>query len=1225
VAPADVLNIGVADGQVHFGFDIAEAGASERVLYTPSQIAAGLDIAPEFTVVTDADGEWVQCAARADAPTTSPNTNNARSEGREYQPGGDIQLGFNPKDGGTHWVRVRAKIVEHPTVDNAGVATAQLHSLEDDIVMVRSRYDGDTDTNRLVLRVYDPDQSNSVDVATLQNNYQFGDVYDLLILIHGDWCYVFFQDFTSWVYRVPLSILPDLLTYFFKFGCYNQFYEGTAGVSPTDWGEVHLRNGQHWHTGWAPPANYFGCPEIDLGAAASATVGQPFTRTMSATGAGITEYGWAILDGPTGAGTAIGTAAQLSWTPTVAGTYTLIGGARNDQGWSNPTFLTVTVTSIGGGPTLAGIVARLSGESPAAATTHVIGLPPGIEAGDQILVAFTQNHASATAGTTSPGWTTVDTQFNGTSTNVRGTVFHCADSAEGGTPLTVTTSTAQRATWIVYVIRGGGTPIFEAGDEGGANTVATIAPLGSLPAGDYLSIVIVGVDYNTAGFTPGLLAVPPGYGHGVVNIPTISDSAATLGIDRVWDNVTAIEPGTVTYSQSITEQWVSFNIAIPLGDAVETRRFYLPNLPSTTPQVSVASWINDPTGAQTQHLLTEEPAGAPASFARPETSGTAPWYVLLGRWVSDPVSAAGTVYGAWQATLALLESPAGADLQPLVVVFGVVGQTDVRRGTAISIEVDGELDTTAALQMWGGPGTGTDLALQVGDRLVVDFGFVARNTTTDPRTGTLHYGGTTPPDLAAGATDYTRPGWIDLAVTPELSFDQPDVVAGVLAATAPAPTADLAGATRTTGVLDAAALMPVADLQATVGVAGVLGADALLPVADLAGTVRAPGALDVQLLVPTAAMQGDTATLGALAATAPIPTVELAATSAAAGQLTAVAPLPTAHLVGDVAAAATLAASLPVPAVALTGATAASGVVAATLPPPAADFAGQATAVGELAATLPLPIAELGGDGAARGTLHATTPLPGTALTADVTASADLDGALPAPDAALVGTVTAGGGALDATLPAPVATLDATVTADGELATVLPLPLAAIGAGGTSTGHLATELPLPGADLVGDVRVPGALAAVQPMPQAALDSSTETAGQLAVVLPLPTADLHAAASTGGQLDTALPVPEAAVEGTVTGAGVLVASLPLPEAALAADVEDPESSLAVIIPLPTAALTATVTAAGLLAAALPLPTAALVTTPPPTYEGPLRAGRPEWGRTRLRAGPPEIVA
>lgn len=335
--PHQAMNIGQGAGKVHIAVDVAEAGASARVLHKPSAIEAGLNIVPEFTVP---EGSWTQFSTRADAPTTSANTAYARCEARETVPGSDDNFGFNPADGGTHWMRVRERVVEAPA-GAPHICTAQLHSLQDDTVMVRTRLV--SGQIKLVLRVYDPGTSNSTDVLRLSENYTLGEIFDLCILVHRSYCYVFYQDFVAWIYRFPVSILPVTSTYFYKWGNYLQFNESTSGASATSWGTTQIRNANHWHTGWAPPANYFGCPEVGVGSAASVAVGQPLVRTATDSGVGIIERKWAILDGPVGAGTAIGTSAGLAWTPTATGSYVLAYGAKNAEGWSNPTFLDVTV------------------------------------------------------------------------------------------------------------------------------------------------------------------------------------------------------------------------------------------------------------------------------------------------------------------------------------------------------------------------------------------------------------------------------------------------------------------------------------------------------------------------------------------------------------------------------------------------------------------------------------------------------------------------------------------------------------------------------------------------------------------------------------------------------------------------------------------------------------------------------------------------------------------
>lgn len=556
--PGDLLNIGQANGKVHFGWDIAEAGASERVLYPPSDLANGLDLSPEFTT----DGTWVRCQAQADAPTTS-GTGFPRSEGREYAPGGDTTLGFNPKDGNTHWIRFRARIVQHPLVNNVGVCTGQLHSAQDDIVMVRSRVV--SGVNTLVLRVYDPEIDNTVDVLTLDSSYSFNDVYDLMFLIHGDYVYVFYQDFTQYVYRFETSLLPTLSTYFFKMGAYIQFNETTSGISATDVGRADVKNANHFHTGWTAPENYFGCPEVDTGAAATATTGVAFTRTATESGSGITERKWAILDGPAGAGTSIGTAAALNWTPTVAGNYTLIYGAKNAEGWSNPEFLNVTVSSGAAG---GGIRSRLAGKA-AAATTHNVTLPPDRVSGDRVVVGFVNDHADATAAA-STGWTSLGSIAQGTTTNQRITVFTRVLDGGANDTLTVTITDATHAnsvaaSWIAVCMNGdGGTPQAQFAQGGNTSGTPQTTAVTGLTSGDYDSLIFLGLDNSTlVNQTP---TPPTGWGN-IEQSGTSSDPIYAFVVDEQLTGVTSVSPGAWgTWDPA--EQWVTAHVVMPALTAV---------------------------------------------------------------------------------------------------------------------------------------------------------------------------------------------------------------------------------------------------------------------------------------------------------------------------------------------------------------------------------------------------------------------------------------------------------------------------------------------------------------------------------------------------------------------------------------------------------------------------------------------------------------------------------
>jgi hypothetical protein len=461
--------------------------------------------------------------------------------------------------------------------------------------MVRTRYKTSTNTTRLVLRAYDPGQDNTVDVLDLNSNYQFGDVYDILFLVHKSFLYVFYQDFTVPVYKVSTALIPDLATYMFKWGSYAQFYTNgslRSGIDPTDWATVQYQNVAHWHTGWATPENYFNAPVADLGAAATAQPGVAFNRTMSVTGSGITEYKWTILSGPTGAGSVIGTSAALSWTPSNEGTYTLMGGAKNAQGWSNPQMLEVTVTASTGGGGGSGelvpaeVISRTPGRDDNATTSHTVTMPAGIEPGDQIVVIYGNDAAYCRAETSSTGWTKGPTgdlweAWNGTSTNQRGTVFY-KESATGSDTLvvnhTLDTSVAssgnvnRKAAWVIYVIRNGNKAIQVVKTSGGSASSVDLTGFSGLEAGDYRSLIGLILDngpdsglYTTHSVT----TVPTGYdGNPVVSKQGGAEPWAGVEVftfDRLATGVTSVDPSNMVWSPA--DQWTAFHILVPPGES----------------------------------------------------------------------------------------------------------------------------------------------------------------------------------------------------------------------------------------------------------------------------------------------------------------------------------------------------------------------------------------------------------------------------------------------------------------------------------------------------------------------------------------------------------------------------------------------------------------------------------------------------------------------------------
>jgi hypothetical protein len=571
--PTEVIPISLNAGYPHYAFDIGVAGDSERVLYPPSAIEAGLEFDPEFTVGAESGVSWLQTAVREDAPTTG-GTTGPRSEGRGTVEDADANIAWTPQDGGTHWQRFRARVMEHPIVNNVGVATGQIHSLADDIMMVRTRVRSD-DTIDLVLREYDPGTDNSVDVLNLVEEYEFGEVYDILFLIHGGKAYVFKDDFTVPVWTTDPDLWPDTDTYLEKWGCYIQ---GVADWPAETYGRVWYRNVMNWHTGWVAPINYCGLPEVDLGSAGVATTGEEFTRTMGVTGSGVTEHKWTILNGPNStSGTVLGTAAALSWTPVTPGDYILMGSAKNAQGWANPTFLNVTVSASSGGES--GVRVRVTGadDTPVEPKTFTIEMPPETEVGDRLVVMLSHNVARAT--TTLPGgteWTKVDEQQQGTSTNHRTAIF--TKVADGSDTLTVTaddTAGPQNiaGTWIIWVFAGdAGAPV-TAKLGGGDNTSGSVGAISSLDSGNYWDIVALALDSSsTQDWT---VTVPAAYAE--VDGGTITESYPGTGIDLSagsWaadirrEGVTSSAAVSLTWSP--TEQWLAWHIMVPEATVVAT-------------------------------------------------------------------------------------------------------------------------------------------------------------------------------------------------------------------------------------------------------------------------------------------------------------------------------------------------------------------------------------------------------------------------------------------------------------------------------------------------------------------------------------------------------------------------------------------------------------------------------------------------------------------------------
>jgi hypothetical protein len=203
---------------------------------------------------------------------------------------------------------------------------------------------------------------------------------------------------------------------------------------------------------------------------------------------------------------------------------------------------------------------------------------------------------------------------------------------------------------------------------------------------------------------------------------------------------------------------------------VATQKFYLANATSDL-NPPISSWWEDTTNGATARALTTAPTGTNVASTRAETSTSATFDVLLGRWVSPPIQRAGTLEASttvvdlvWAVQAAAttdfrssytvrVVTSAGADRGYLLTNSG---QNGIAGGTAWGTTLTGKQENT--------PDTfATSVAVQPGDRVVVELGYRPQNTVSTSRSGTIRYGGTATTDLAAGDTGTnatTRPAWI---------------------------------------------------------------------------------------------------------------------------------------------------------------------------------------------------------------------------------------------------------------------------------------------------------------------------------------------------------------------------------------------------------------------------------------------------------------------------------
>ena len=177
--------------------------------------------------------------------------------------------------------------------------------------------------------------------------------------------------------------------------------------------------------------------------------------------------------------------------------------------------------------------------------------------------------------------------------------------------------------------------------------------------------------------------------------------------------------------------------------------------PEYTPTTIRGAW-DATAGAVARGLSTQLLGAAMTTVAVAEAVATTDWDVLLLRAVSAPIAADVTIEGTLTAILGLRESNAAADFFTHLHAYVTQGDTDTPRGTLLTDDLGAtEWPTTATGRTSGALALSAVDAL-AGDRIVIEIGYRATNSSATSYTGTLNYGNPTgASELTAGSTSVT--------------------------------------------------------------------------------------------------------------------------------------------------------------------------------------------------------------------------------------------------------------------------------------------------------------------------------------------------------------------------------------------------------------------------------------------------------------------------------------
>lgn len=265
---------------------------------------------------------------------------------------------------------------------------------------------------------------------------------------------------------------------------------------------------------------------------------------------------------------------------------------------------------------------------------------------------------------------------------------------------------------------------------------------------------------------------------GPTGVGTTIDNDETLNWIPTQTGAYTIQATATNPSGSASD---SFDISVA-NISTDTLRLYMTStdLDSSVPTPVMAPYW-DLTSAVAQdelHQLSSVPEGVAEFRGITEATADSPLFVMIGQWVTGPAQSSGTLLSADVGfVMARGQSSADADC---VWAFGVrvITPEGTIRGEHFGVFFSTEWPVIAdATECVGASATVSPtnidpVAVQVGDRVMLEIGYRTTNVLTTEQTGTIVFGGTSTPDLAAGDAggSLSRPSWIDLPITSGLSF-----------------------------------------------------------------------------------------------------------------------------------------------------------------------------------------------------------------------------------------------------------------------------------------------------------------------------------------------------------------------------------------------------------------------------------------------------------------------